>query len=100
MKDFKWIKITFYISAAATALALLWWGAVFHFIGQQTGDSLGSFALCLFAPTADCNMLRGMAWLNGINPYEPFAFLLALTLTFFSGCVLRSIRSQQADNAL
>jgi hypothetical protein len=97
MKELKWIKTVFYFSTAATVLVTLWWAAVFHFISKQTGESLLSYSACLLAPTADCNLLRGMAWLQGINPYEPIAFWLALSLAVFSWRVIRAL---QANNTI
>ena len=93
MKEIKWIKAVFWISAIATVLVALWWATVFYFVGQQTGEPITHFAICLFAPTAECNLLRGMAWLQGINPYEPIAFLWMLSLTIVTGCVNRSLRA-------
>ncbi len=94
MKTNKWINIVFWISATATVFVALWWAVVFYFVGQQTGEPLSNFALCLFAPTAECNLLRGMAWLQGINPYEPIAFLWMLSLAVFAWCVKRSQKTQ------
>ena len=93
MKDIKWIKIVFWLSAIATVLVMLWWATVFYFVGQQTGESMSNFAICLFAPTAECNLLRGMAWLQGINPYEPIAFLWTLSLTVFAWFANRSLKA-------
>lgn len=92
MKQNQWISVVFWISAIATVVVALWWGTVFYFVSQQTGEPIGNFALCLFAPTAECNLLRGMAWLQGINPYEPIAFLWMLSMTVFAGFARRAVR--------
>lgn len=89
MKATRWINVVFWLSVAGTLLVTLWWAVVFYFVSQQTGEPLTSFTLCLFAPTPECNLLRGMAWLQGINPYEPVAFLWMLSMTIFAGFVRR-----------
>lgn len=96
MNDIKWIKVTFWISAALTLLVAAWWGLVFHFVGQQTGEPVTAFAACMVAPTAECNLLRGMAWLQGINPYEPIAFWWALSMTVFAWAANKSISARAA----
>lgn len=93
MKEIKWVKAMLWISAIGTVVVSLWWAAVFYFVSNQTGEPMVSFALCLFAPTAECNLLRGMAWLQGINPYEPIAFLWMLSLTVFAWSVNRSLKT-------
>lgn len=91
MNDIKWIKVTFWLGLLATILVVAWWGLVFHFVGQTTGESALAFIGCMVAPTAECNLLRGMAWLQGVNPYEPIAFWWALSITVFAGAADRSV---------
>lgn len=90
MKATRWINVVFWVSVACTLLVTLWWAVVFYFVSEQTGEPLTSFAVCLFAPTAECNLLRGMAWLQGINPYEPVAFLWMLSMAIFAGFARRT----------
>lgn len=84
MNTEKWMTWLSWVGLATTALIIAWWAVVFHAVGQQTGESLFSYSACMVAPTADCNLLRGMAWLRGINPYEPLAFWWAASVTILA----------------
>lgn len=95
MKTLQWMTRLKWLGLAASILIIAWWALVFYFVSQQTGDSLVSFLPCLVAPTNDCNMLRSMAWMRGINPFEPLALWWSLTLTLLAGFSARALRRQQ-----
>lgn len=65
------LSITNIIGLVLLVLGLFWWAVVFYFVAQQTGDSMTSFVSCTVVSGEHCNFYRAMAWLNGMNPYEP-----------------------------
>jgi hypothetical protein len=94
MKSLKCMTWLQWLGIAATALVIIWWAVVFHFLSKQTGDALSGYIPCMYAPTTDCNMLRGMAWLRGINPYEPLAFWWAASITALAWGAKQALRRQ------
>lgn len=94
MRTVKWMTWLQWLGVVATVLVIAWWALVFHFVGQQTGEPLSANLACLFAPTADCNLLRGMAWLRGINPYEPLAFWWAASVAALAWTARRALQQQ------
>jgi hypothetical protein len=91
MKVLKWLTWLQWLGVVAAVLVVAWWAMVFHFVGQQTGESLSGYVACMVAPTADCNLLRGMAWLRGINPYEPLAFWWAASVAVIAWVTKRTV---------
>lgn len=70
-------------------LGLAWWGIVFYFVSEQAGEAMSGFVSCTVLPSEHCNFYRAMAWLKGINPYEPGIIWVALVLL---------LRAKKKDN--
>lgn len=91
MSTKKLANIFLVIGAVLTALTVAWWGVVFTFVGKQTGESLMSSFHCLYSVGDSCNFLRGMAWMQGMTPYEPAVFWLALVVLGMAIVLKRAI---------
>lgn len=89
MKKMNWLTVVQWVATAATVLVVLIWALIFNGVAGTTGESLLGYLPCLFAPTADCNMLRSMAWLQGINVFEPLAFWWFLSVAVVAGLARR-----------
>lgn len=77
MKNISW---HFALGSVLLLGALIWWAVVFYFVSQQTGESMSSFVSCTVIAGEHCNFYRAMAWLQGINPYEPGMLWAGLAL--------------------
>lgn len=80
-KLLKYLALVKWIGLAVTVLVVAWWAVLYYFVGQQTGEPMTANLVCMVFPSTDCNLLRGMAWLRGITPYEPFALWWAASVT-------------------
>jgi len=61
-----------------TLVSALWWGVVYHFVSKANGESMWASVECMASLSAECNLLRAMGWMRGVNPYEPMLFWLGL----------------------
>ena len=80
------------LGAVITAVSAVWWGLVYHFVSQQNGESMWGSVACMYSLSAECNFLRAMGWLRGINPYEPMLFWTGVTVLLMSLLLKRSLR--------
>ena len=80
------------LGAVITAASAVWWGLVYHFVSQQNGESMWGSVACMYSLSAECNFLRAMGWLRGINPYEPMLFWTGVTVLLMSLLLKRSLR--------
>ena len=78
MKTKTLLNISIGLGAFLTTVSALWWGVVYHFVSKQNGESMWASVECMASLSAECNLLRGMAWMRGINPYEPMLFWFGL----------------------
>lgn len=93
MNTLRWMTWLKWLGCATTILVIAWWTVVFYYLSQQTGNTLLDYLSCLYAPTENCNMLRGMAWLRGINPYEPLAFWWAISVAGLARCAENALKN-------
>ena len=91
MSTRKLANIFVVIGILLTVLSTLWWGVVFTMVGKQTGESLMSSLNCLYSVGADCNFLRGMAWMQGMPIYEPPVFWFASGLLVMAVLLKRTV---------
>lgn len=85
------------LGALLTAVSAAWWGLVYYFVSQQNGESMWGSVACLYSLSAECNFLRAMAWLRGINPYEPMLFWTGITVLLMS-VMLKSSLAKNLDH--
>jgi len=85
------------LGAVVTAASAAWWGLVYHFVSQQNGENMWASLSCMYSLSVDCNFLRAMGWLRGINPYEPMLFWTGVTVLLMS-IILRRAWSREAHN--
>lgn len=98
MKTKKLLNIFIAFGALITVVASIWWGAVYYFVGKINGESMWSSTHCLYSLATDCNLLRSMVWLRGMNGYEPLLFWLGLTL-LLSSLLVKSTLQKEKKNA-
>ena len=79
------------LGVVITAASAVWWGLVYHFVSQQNGESMWDSVACMVSLSAECNFLRAMGWLRGVNPYEPMLFWLGVAVILTSLIVRRSL---------
>ena len=80
-KTMKGLALLKWLGLVITIGVIAWWVLIYYFVGQQTGEPMTANLVCMLVPTTDCNLLRGMAWLRGITPYEPLALWWAASVT-------------------
>jgi hypothetical protein len=85
------------LGAVITAASAAWWGLVYHFVSQQNGESMWDSVSCMYSLSAECNFLRAMGWLRGVNPYEPMLFWTGLAVLLVSITVKRSLSQEGAN---
>jgi hypothetical protein len=68
------------VGALLTSLSALWWGVVYHFVSKMNNESMWDSLTCMGSLSAECNLLRAMGWMRGVNPYEPMLFWFGLTV--------------------
>lgn len=78
MKTKTLLNMTAGFGSLLLAISALWWGVVYHFVSKQNGESMWASVECMASLSAECNFLRGMGWMRGINPYEPMLFWFGL----------------------
>lgn len=93
MKTKKLLNIFTGLGVAIIALSAAWWGVVYHFVSAQNGESMWASLSCMTSLSADCNFLRAMGWLRGINPYEPLLFWIGVTVLLMSLLLKNSLQS-------
>ncbi|WP_145999241.1 hypothetical protein [Oceanicoccus sp. KOV_DT_Chl] len=49
---------------------------------------------CVYSIGADCNFLRAMGWLRGVDPYEPVLFWMGVTLLLMTLLLKRSMSKE------
>ncbi|MEH6549943.1 MAG: hypothetical protein V7711_13095 [Pseudomonadales bacterium] len=76
-----------------TVLCIAWWGVVYHFISEKSGETLMSTLTCLFSIGENCTFMRGMSWLQGVNPYEPVFFWLATSILLIALAMKKALRN-------
>ena len=86
------------LGAVIMAVSAAWWGVVYHFVSQQNGESMWSSVACMVSLSADCNFLRAMGWLRGINPYEPMLFWTGVAVMVMSLLLKRSLQRVEASS--
>jgi hypothetical protein len=94
----KLANIFLIIGVVLTVSSTVWWGVVYTFAGQQTGESLMSSISCLVSVGPECNFLRAMAWLQGQPIYEPPVFWFSIGILFIAICMKRSISNDAQTN--
>ena len=85
------LKLFTGLGAVTIALSAAWWGVVYHFVSAANGESMWGSVACMVSLSADCNFLRAMGWLRGINPYEPMLFWVGVTVLLMSVLLKRSL---------
>jgi hypothetical protein len=87
------------LGVAIMAVSAAWWGVVYHFVSQQNGESMWGSVACMYSLSAECNFLRAMGWLRGINPYEPMLFWTGVAVLMVSLLLKRSLqRVEESHN--
>ena len=94
MKTRTLLNSFFGLGAVLTLASALWWGVVYYFVSQQNSESMWSSLNCMYSLSQECNVLRAMGWLRGINPYEPLLFWLGLTVLAMSLLLRSSLSSE------
>lgn len=79
------------LGVVIVAVSAAWWGVVYHFVSQQNGESMWGSVACMYSLSAECNFLRAMGWLRGINPYEPMLFWAGVMVLLMSLLLKRSL---------
>lgn len=74
-----------------TLISSLWWGVVYHFVSEQNGESMWDSISCLYSLSEECNFLRAMGWLRGVNAYEPMLFWLGVVVLIMALLLKRSL---------
>jgi hypothetical protein len=98
MKTKTLLNILTGLGVVITAASAAWWGLVYHFVSQQNGESMwGSFP-CMYSLSADCNFLRAMGWLRGMNPYEPMLFWTGVVLVLSTVLIGRTLPAVTAES--
>jgi hypothetical protein len=92
MKTKSMLNIFTGIGALLTVLSFFWWALVYHFVSKQNGESMWSSVNCLYSIGTDCNFLRAMGWLRGVDPYEPLLFWMGLMMLLISRLVMSSLK--------
>ncbi len=82
------------LGVAITATSAAWWGLVYHFVSQQNGESMWDSVACMVSLSAECNFLRAMGWLRGMNPYEPMLFWTGIAVLLVSLIARRSLLNE------
>jgi hypothetical protein len=83
------------LGAFTMAVSAAWWGVVYHFVSQQNGESMWGSVACMYSLSAECNFLRAMGWLRGMNPYEPMLFWLGVSVLLMSLLLKRTLEGQK-----
>jgi len=80
MKTKTLLNMSIGLGALLTTVSALWWGLVYHFVSKMNGESMWASVDCMASLSAECNLLRAMGWMRGINPYEPMLFWFGLVV--------------------
>ncbi|MEH6584192.1 MAG: hypothetical protein V7754_19835 [Halioglobus sp.] len=100
MKTKTTLNIFVGLGALITAVSAAWWGLVYHFVSQQNGESMWSSVSCMYSLSAECNFLRAMAWLRGINAYEPMLFWIGISVLLVSLIVRKTMLNEARHQAI
>ena len=92
MKTKTLLNVFVALGAVITAVSAAWWGLVYHFVSQQNSENMWDSVACMYSLSAECNFLRAMGWLRGVNPYEPLLFWLGVTILMMSLLIRRSLQ--------
>ena len=96
MKTKKLLNIFTGLGVVTIALSAAWWGVVYRFVSAQNGESMWGSVACMVSLSEDCNFLRAMGWLRGINPYEPMLFWVGVSVLLMSVMLKRSLHRVEA----
>jgi len=89
MKTKTLLNIFIALGALLTTVSALWWGVVYHFVSKMNDESMWASVNCMASLSAECNLLRAMGWMRGVNPYEPMLFWFGLVVLLMA-LVLKS----------
>lgn len=97
MKARKKLNIAMGVGITISVASSLWWGVVYYFVSKGNEESMWSSLNCLYSLSQECNFLRAMGWLRGINPYEPLLFWVGIGIVVTAWWVKRSLSLGDAE---